>query len=46
MEGTENQKVAIIHLAIHSVTYHVVAVEEVDEQHILTKLLKMQYFSR
>ena len=47
MEGTENQKVAITHLAIgidSQVTQHVVAIEKVAEKHILTKCSKCNTF--
>ena len=43
MIGTESQKLAITHLAIgihYQVTHHVVAVENVAEQHILPKCFK------
>ena len=43
MEGTENEKVAITHLAIgigSQFTHHILAVEKVAEQHILTKCSK------
>ena len=48
MEGTENQKVAITHLAIGidtQISHHVVAMEKVAEQHILTKCCNALYFS-
>ena len=47
MEGTKNQKVAITHLAIgigSQVTHHVVAMEKIAEQHILTKCSKCNTF--
>ena len=47
MEGTEKQKVAIIHLAIGTgsqLTHYVVAMEKVAEKHILTKCSKCNTF--
>ena len=46
-EVLKNQKVAIIHSAIGivtQVTHHVVAMEKVTEQHILTKCSKCNTF--
>ena len=47
MEGTEKSESSFIHLAIgihFQVTPHVVAVEKVAEQHILTKCSKCTTF--